>query len=81
MNFTGKPFPLPLDVGINRCLAHGHQAGEWCDRRETCAAHQTIKYDAGLNVPAAYRKCLTDSFVGYLPINGFPIEADREDAS
>ena len=74
MNFTGKPIPMPLDAGINRCLAHGHQAGEWCDRREHCAAHLTIRHDARINAPAAFRKCLTDNMAGYLPIHGFPVE-------
>ena len=78
MNFTGKPIPLPLDAGINRCLAHGHQAGEWCDRREHCAAHLTIRHDARINAPAAFRKCLTDNMAAYLPIKGFPVEEDTE---
>jgi hypothetical protein len=79
MNFTGKPIPMPLDAGINRCLAHGHQAGEWCERREQCAAHLTIRHDAKINAPAAFRKCMTDNMAGYLPINGFPIEDCEEE--
>lgn len=79
MNFSSHPIPLPLDASINRCLAHGHLAGEWCDRREHCAAHQTIKHDAGISAPAAYRKCMTENMVGYLPIDGFPIEDCEEE--
>lgn len=79
MNFTGQPIPLPLDAGINRCLGHGHMAGEWCDRLEHCAAHQTIKHDAGINAPSAFRKCMTDNYAGYLPLEGFPIEEREEE--
>lgn len=77
MIFTGNPIPMPLDSGINRCLAHGHMAGEWCERREHCAAHQTIKHDIGINVPTAYRKCMTDNFAAYLPVSGFATEQEQ----
>jgi hypothetical protein len=76
MNYTGKPIPLPLDPGINRCLAHGHRPNEWCERLSTCAAHQTIQHDVGLNVPSAYRKCMSSSFIAYLPVDGFPVEVE-----
>ena len=76
MNFTGKPIQLPLEPGINRCLGHGHNKGEWCEKLATCAAHQTISHDAQVFAPVAYRKCMTDNFAAYLPIDGFPIEAD-----
>jgi len=66
-----KPIALPLSRDINRCLAHGHQAGEWCERRYQCACHETIKHDAGINAPAQYRKCWTENWVGYLPLDGF----------
>ncbi|MBS1143398.1 MAG: hypothetical protein H6R14_804 [Proteobacteria bacterium] len=78
MNFTGQPIPLPLDPTINRCLAHGDHVGEWCERSETCACHQTIKHDRGIYPPAAFRKCTTDHFAAYLPLEGFPID-DNED--
>lgn len=78
MNFTGTPIPLPLDAGITRCLGHGYKKGEWCDRLETCAAHQTIKHDNGGLSPTAFRKCTTDNMAGFLPLEGFPIE-DCED--
>lgn len=71
MNFTGRPVALPLDPQINRCLAHGDKVGEWCDRREQCACHETIKHDRGINVPAAYRKCMTDNFASFIPLEGF----------
>jgi hypothetical protein len=79
MNFTATPIPMPLDAGINRCLAHGHMAGEWCARRETCAAHQTIRYDLRINVPAAYRKCTSDLYAAYLPVDGFPEEPESSE--
>ena len=65
---------MPLDSGINRCLAHGDHKGEWCDRRETCACHETIEHDRGIHAPAAYRKCMTDHFAAYIPIDGFQVE-------
>jgi hypothetical protein len=79
MNFTGKPIPLPLDYGINRCLGHGHNKGEWCAKLATCAAHQTISHDSGIFAPVAYRKCMTDNMAGYLPLDGFPIEDCEEE--
>jgi hypothetical protein len=78
MNFTGKPIPLPLEPGINRCLGHGHNKGEWCEKLATCAAHQTISHDAQVFAPVAYRKCMTDNFAAYLPIDGFPVEYGEE---
>lgn len=78
MNFTGQPIPLPLDPTINRCLAHGHKEGEWCERRATCACHETIKHDRGIKAPAAYRKCTSELYAAYLPLCGFPI-SDNED--
>jgi hypothetical protein len=79
MIFTGKPIPLPLASDINRCLAHGHQNGEWCERRNTCACHETIKHDAGIKAPAAFRKCISDKFAAYLPLDGFPIDDNEEE--
>lgn len=79
MNHTGKPIPLPLEATINRCLAHGDQVGDWCERRETCACHQTIKHDRGIHAPAAFRKCMTDNFAAYLPMTGFPMEDAEEE--
>jgi len=73
-----KPIPLPLPADYQRCLAHGDKPGEWCERRETCACHETIKHDRGVHAPAAYRKCMTDHFAAYLPLDGFPL-ADHED--
>lgn len=67
-----KPIPLPLDPSINRCLAHGDKPGDWCERRYQCACHETIKHDFGINAPAAYRKCSSDHFAAYLPLEGFP---------
>ena len=80
MNFTGKPIPLPLDYGINRCLGHGHNKGEWCAKLATCAAHQTISHDSGIFAPVAYRKCMTDNFAAYLPIDGFPAEEEYHES-
>lgn len=62
---------LPLSRDINRCLAHGHLEGEWCDRRERCARHLTIRLDAA-PVPACYRACSSDLMSAYIPIAGFP---------
>lgn len=80
MNFTGKPVALPLDAQINRCLAHGDKVGDWCDRREQCACHITIKHDRGISAPAAYRKCMTDNFAAFIPLEGFP-DRDAEEES
>ncbi len=63
---------LPLDPTINRCLAHGHLVNNWCEKRYECACHETIKHDAGLNVPAAYRKCNSDLYVAFIPLAGIP---------
>lgn len=71
MDIITTPTQLPLDPQINRCLAHGHKVGEWCERRYTCACHETIKHDAGISAPAAYRKCTSDLYAAYLPIDGF----------
>lgn len=65
---TIKTIALPLDASINRCLAHGHKEGEWCEQRYQCAAHETIKHDRGINAPAAYRKCTSDLMAAFLPI-------------
>lgn len=75
MEFTTTPPKLPLDPTINRCLAHGDKKGEWCDRRDQCACHVTIRHDTGASVPTAYRKCMTDAFAAYIPITGFRDEA------
>lgn len=66
-----KPITLPLSPDVNRCLAHGHKQGEWCERRYQCAAHETIKQDAGIHAPAAFRKCTSDLYAAYLPLDGF----------
>lgn len=71
------PITLPLPETINRCLAHGDKVGEWCDRRLTCACHETIKHDRGLNTATAYRKCMTDAFAAYLPVDGFNTEDEQ----
>ena len=74
-----KPITLPLNPEINRCNAHGSRPHEWCDRRHNCAAHQTIIHDlplwqAGHTLPVANRKCWTEHWVGYLPLEGFEVE-------
>lgn len=74
MNLTKTTPALPLDAGVNRCLAHGNRPGEWCERRYQCAAHETIKHDAGISAPAAYRKCTSDLYAAFLPIEGFEVE-------
>ena len=79
MNYTGKPIPLPLDQSINRCLAHGEKVGDWCERRDNCACHETIKHDRGIHAPAAFRKCRTDLYSAHLPLEGFPIEDCEEE--
>ena len=81
MNFTGKPIPLPLDPTINRCLAHGHLEGEWCEKRYQCACHETIKHDHGVKAPAAYRKCNSDLYAAFLPVDGFPLELNEGGAA
>lgn len=70
------PIALPLNPEITRCNAHSSMAREWCDRRHDCAAHQTIQHDmqlwkAGNNIATANRKCWTENWVGYLPLDGF----------
>lgn len=77
METNTKPIAMPLDESIHRCLAHGDIAGDWCDRRYQCAAHETIKHDDyRMLTQTAYRKCNTDAWVGYLPIAGFPSDAE-----
>lgn len=66
-----KPITLPLSPDVKRCLAHGYKEGEWCERRYQCAAHETIKHDAGIHAPAAFRKCNSDLYAAYLPLAGF----------
>lgn len=73
------PVHLPLDVAINRCLAHGHFVGDWCAKRYECACHETIKHDIGLSVPAAYRKCNSDRFISFIPLTGFPSRDEADD--
>lgn len=68
------PVALPLSRDINRCLAHGNRPGEWCERRYQCACHETIKHDAGINAPAAYRKCASDLYAAFIPLEGFEKE-------
>ena len=75
------PIALPLSSDINRCLAHGHKVGEWCENRHNCAAHQTIKHDlplwqAGHNLATMNRKCWTENWAGYLPLEGFEVEEE-----
>lgn len=77
MDLTHKPITLPLDASINRCLAHGSNRLDWCEKRATCACHETIKHDAGIHAPAAYRKCSTEAYACYLPLHGF-VESDLE---
>lgn len=67
---------LPLLRDINRCLAHGHNEGEWCERRDHCARHITIRHDTG-SVPACYRACSSDLMAAYIPIEGFPPKDDE----
>lgn len=68
------PTQLPLESSINRCLAHGDKVGDWCEKRYECACHETIKHDAGIHAPAAYRKCFTPAFAAFIPMDGFEIE-------
>lgn len=49
---------------------------DWCERIYDCGAHQTIQHDlplwkAGHNIAIAKRKCWTENWVGYLPLDGF----------
>lgn len=79
MNLTGTPPILPLPESVNRCLAHGEMKNEWCERRYQCACHETIKYDRGLKTATAYRKCTTDLYAAYIPLEGFqPCEEEEE---
>ncbi len=71
METIAKPIQMPLEASINRCLGHGHQVGEWCEKRYQCACHETIKHDLGINPPVAYRKCWTESWAGFIPMDGF----------
>lgn len=76
MNLTKTPPTLPINPEITRCNAHGSMEREWCVRRHNCAAYQTIVHDlplwkAGHNIATANRKCWTENWVGYLPLDGF----------
>lgn len=71
MDYSNNPVTLPLPASINRCLAHQEKPGEWCPRRYECAAHETIKHDRGIKAPAAYQKCRSDNWVGFIPLAGF----------
>ena len=71
MEYTNTPVALPLPDGMTRCLAHGASPKDWCERRLECAAPETIKHDIGGEQPVVYRKCQTDSYVGFVPLGGF----------
>jgi len=64
---------LPLDPGMNRCLAEGHRVGESCSRKDECARHATIEHDDE-PVPACYRACTSDLMVAFIPLAGWPEE-------
>lgn len=76
MDLQTTPITLPLDRDINRCLAHGDNPTDWCERRFQCACHETIKHDR-VPVPTAYRKCRTDTYAAFLPLAGYA-ETDSE---
>lgn len=76
MTLNGRPITLPIDPFINRCLGIGDALGERCERHQSCACHRTIAADE-INRPTAWRKCYTDQFVAYLPMDGF---TDTEEA-
>lgn len=71
MEYTNTPVALPLPDGMTRCLAHGDSPHDWCERRGECAAHETIKHDGAGSQLVVYRKCQTDSYVGFVPMGGF----------
>jgi hypothetical protein len=71
--------PLPLSRDINRCLAHDHIAGQFCERANDCARHVSIRFDI-VPVPAQYRCCSSDLMAGHIPLAGFP-PRDEDDAS
>lgn len=73
-----KPISLPLAADLRRCLAHGNQPGEWCERRSDCARHETIRHDGpeSTGIPVVYRMCETELFAAHLPLQGFP---DRDE--
>lgn len=72
-----KPITLPIDSEIVRCLAHTNEPRVWCDRRANCAAHETIRFDTQ-DCQVVERKCSSDFYVGYLPLDGFP---DNDEAT
>lgn len=80
MEHTNIPVQLPLPDSMTRCLAHGRAPKDWCERRHECAAHETIKHDIGGEQPVVYRKCQTDSYVGFVPMGGFAV-SDSADES
>lgn len=80
MEHTNIPVQLPLPDSRTRCLAHGRAPKDWCERRYECAAHETIKHDSAGSKLVAYRKCETDSYVGFVPMGGFAV-SDSADES
>lgn len=71
------PIKLPLPPDFSRCLAHDDKVGEWCERRYLCARHETIKYDQpSIEANTKMRACTSELMAGFLPIEGFPDEAD-----
>jgi hypothetical protein len=64
---------------MNRCLAHGHTAGEFCERANNCARNVSIRHDV-VPVPAQYRACSSDLMAGYIPLEGFPPKDEDETA-
>lgn len=64
------PTKLPLPETMSRCLGHGSLKTDWCARLETCATHQTIAQDYKIDVQIENRKCWTDNWVGYIPMDG-----------
>ena len=74
-----NPITLPIEANITRCLGHGDKPREWCKYHANCAAHETIKHDSGITPPVVNRKCQTELFAAYLPLEGLPVhDSDSE---
>ena len=61
---------LPLPADQTRCLAHTHQRGEWCQRRETCARQLTIRHDRYFQpVTVHERLCISNEFEMFVAVD------------
>lgn len=47
--------PLPSEMA--RCMGYGYKPGEFCEQRDNCKRHLTMKVDEDWNIKPWYRLC------------------------